>query len=69
MIKPEIKKDSIVAYGEGYYSVSARYRVSVNLKGVFGGPIRHKCVPISLVTEAYDEFYAHWSQSETYRCM
>jgi hypothetical protein len=64
---------SIVKYENGYYRVSADKGYGdkrwVNLKSVFGSKVYYKQIPASQVVEAQEEWYARWSQSETYRCM
>lgn len=56
-------------YPQGFYRVSSHRGGKVNLAGVFNGRILLKAIPEAAVVEAHDEFYIHWSQSETYRCM
>lgn len=72
MNKP-IEKGSIVKYthaGEsGYYRVTAKFKETVNLGSIFGSQIYHRSVLLGDVTEAHDEWYEQWSQSETYKCM
>lgn len=68
--KPKpIQKASIVAYKEGYCRVTALFKNSVNLGGIFNDRIYYKNVPLSEVREAHDEWYAKWQESETYKCM
>ena len=77
MEKPEIVKGSVVRfksfrdgqYNDGYYRVSARFNKTVNLAGIFSSFIHFRKVPIEDVTEAREEWYAKWQQSETYQCM
>ena len=58
---------------EGFFRVTAFFAtkkgVSVNLGSIFGKTIYHKRVPISEVTEAQTEWYAKWSNSETFQSM
>lgn len=68
-LKPEIDKGAIVAFDTGYYRVCARFSNTVNLTGVFGSKPRIKGVPVTLMREAQDEWYAEWQKSETYMCM
>lgn len=65
----QIKKESIVKYKDGYFRVSALFKHTVNLCGVFSSYIHHKKVPLSEVKEAHDEWYKLWQESETYKCM
>ncbi len=67
-MKP-IVKGSVVKYKDGYVRVTARFKDTVNLGGIFNDRIYHKRVPINEVREAYDEWYAQWQQSETYQSM
>ncbi len=67
--KPEIVKGTVVRYKDGYLRVTARFNKTVNLGGIFSNVTCAKGVPIAEVTEAYDEWYAKWQQSETYKCM
>lgn len=64
-----IEKTSVVRYKDGYYRVSAKFKNTVNLSGIFSSYIHHKKVPLSEVTEAHDEWYEKWTQSETYKSM
>lgn len=65
-----IQKGDVVAYKEeGYCKVTAVFKKTVNLGGIFNGKIYHKGVPLSEVREAHDEWYAKWQNSESYRCM
>lgn len=64
-----LSKGSTVRYKDGYYRVSALFKTSVNLCGIFSSYIHHKKVPLSEVTEAYDEWHKKWTQSEAYQCM
>lgn len=66
--KPVVKGD-VVRYKGGYQRVSAVFKNSVNLAGIFSTRINHKKVPLSEVTEAHDEWYKKWQESETYKCM
>jgi len=65
----EIKKGDVVKYVTGYYRVSAKFKATCNLAGVFSSYIHHRKVPLTEVVEAHDEWYAHWQQSDTYKCM
>jgi hypothetical protein len=65
----EINTGSIVKYQGGFYRVTRCTKNAVNLGAVFGGRIYHKGIKKSEVTEAGDEWYEKWSQSETYKCM
>ena len=62
-------KSAIVKFEGGFYRVSSHRAGKVNLAGVWGGKIRFKAIPEAAVTEARDEFYDHWCQSESYMCM
>ena len=65
----EINTGSIVKYQGGFYRVTRCTRKTVNLGSVFGTTIYHKGIEKSNVTEAYDEWYERWTQSESYKCM
>jgi len=74
MEKPEIVKGSTVFFkslrhGGGYYRVSARFKKTVNLAGIFSSYIHFRKVSIEDVREARDEWYAKWQESEAYKCM
>jgi len=62
-------KGAIVKFGTEFVRVTSHRGGKVNLGAVFGGRIYYKGIPEAEVTEAYDEFYAQWSQSESYMCM
>ncbi len=64
-----IVKGGTVKYKDGYFRVSALFANTVNLGGIFSARIHHKKVPLSDVTEARDEWYKRWSESETYQSM
>jgi len=68
-----IEVGSIVNYEGGYYRVSADRgngdKRWFNLASIFGSKIYHKRVPANQVFEAKAEWYAKWSQSESYMCM
>ena len=62
-------KGAIVKFGTEFVRVSSHRGGKVNLAGVFNGKIYYKGIPEAEVVEAADEFYDHWSKSETYMCM
>ena len=62
-------KHAIVKFQGGFYRVTSHRGQKVNLAGVFTKRIFYKGVSEFDVTEAYQEFYDHWCQSETYMCM
>jgi hypothetical protein len=64
-----IEKGDIVEYKDKFYRVRACFKTTVNLGGIFGSTIYFKKVPRSEVTEANAKWYAHWQESETYKCM
>ena len=64
-----VEKTSVVKYKDGYYRVSAKFKNTVNLSGIFSSHIHHRKVPLAEVTEAHDEWYAKWQESDTYKCM
>lgn len=74
-MKNEINKGSIVKFTipgslhTGYRRVTARFKDSVNLGGIFNGKIYEKGVSLEGLEEAGEEWYAYWSKSETYMCM
>lgn len=65
----KITKGSIVKYKDGWMSVRAVFKNTVNLGRIHGSKTAIKGVPIEEVTEDYNGWYELWSQSETYRCM
>ena len=70
MIKPEIKKNSIVLYREScWYKVTARFADSVNLGSPWGSKVYHKGVSINDVKEDEAAWYKNFQESETYKCM
>ena len=67
-MKP-IVKGSTVKYKGGYYRVTRKTRHTFNLGAMFTSHVYHQRVPHAEVVEAYDEWYAKWSASETYKSM
>jgi len=65
----EINTGSIVKYQGGFYRVTRCTKNTVNLGSVFGATIYHKGIKKSEVTDAYNEWYEKWTQSESYKCM
>jgi len=69
----EVSIGSIVKFENGYYRISADKGKGdkrwVNLASIFGSSIYHKRVPYSQITEAQNEWYNKWTQSETYMSM
>jgi hypothetical protein len=68
MNKPVVK-GSIVTYKNGWYRVSALRGGKVNLKSVFYDKLYFQRIPVEDVTEDYDDWFEHWSKSETYQSM
>jgi hypothetical protein len=60
---------SIVKWQEGYYRITSIRGNKANLGSVFGNTIYHKGIAVSELVEASKEWYARWTQSETYQCM
>ena len=67
--KPELVKGSIVKYKDGWMQVTAKFKTHVNLGSIFIGKTTIKKVPLDEVTEDRENWYNHWSQSETYQSM
>jgi len=65
----EIINGSIVKYKSGYYRISCIKGGKVNLRSIFRSTISFKGVPLTDVVEAQSEWFASWTQSETYICM
>lgn len=65
----QIVKGSIVKYNDGHYRVSAKFKETVNLCGIFNGRIAHKKVPIFKVVEDEAAWHEAWTKSESYQCM
>jgi hypothetical protein len=65
----EIGTGTIVKYNGRFYRITRETKNTVNLGGTFGYRVYHKGIEKSLVTEAEDEWYQRWTESETYRCM
>ena len=62
--------DQVPKYDRGgYYRVTSVRGGKANLGSIFGKTIYHKRIPISELTECHSEWYAKWSQSETYHSM
>ena len=68
-MKTEIHKGSTVKHKDGWYVVSAKFKNTVNLMTIFYGRVVLKKVPLNEVEEDYDNWYQHWSESESYKCM
>ncbi len=64
-----IKKGDIVKYKDGHCRVSAVFKTTVNLCGIFNGIIYHKKVPLAEVKEDQEAWYKLWQESETYKSM
>jgi hypothetical protein len=66
----EVSIGSIVKFENGYFRVSANQGKGdkrwVNLTSIFGTKVHHKRVPYSQITEAQEEWYNRWSQSQSY---
>jgi len=69
MKNTELKKGMIVSYGKGHMRITACFKETVNLGGVWGSKTTVKKVPKSEVKEDSEAFYSNWRQSETYMCM
>ena len=54
---------------QGYFRVTSVRGTKCNLGSIFGKTIYHKGILVDEVVECHDEWYAKWSQSETYQCM
>lgn len=68
----EINKGQIVSYKNGYYRVTNVTKAKANLGAIFGNHIYHKGIAISDIDarpSVADEWYAKWTNSETYKCM
>ena len=73
----EVEVGKVVAFKDtkgdrdkgGYYRVTSLRGGKVNLGSVFGKGIYYKGIPVDEVYECEAEWYAKWSQSETYMCM
>lgn len=64
-----VVKGSVVKYQDGWVRVTARFKHTVNLGGIFNGKIYHKHVPLGEVFEDHDAWYKNWQESETYKSM
>ena len=73
----ELKQGNVVKLTEryatgdfrGYYRITSIKGAYANLGSIFGKTIYHKRVPLEWLVECQEEWYAGWSQSETYMCM
>ena len=65
----EINSGSIVKFEGGFYRVTRCTKNTVNLGAIFGTRVYNKGIQKSEVTEAHNEWYLRWTQSETYMCM
>ena len=76
-MKNELKPGDVVKLVEryatdnfkGYYRITSIRGQYANLGSIFGSTIYHKRVPLAWLLECQEEWYAKWSQSETYMCM
>lgn len=64
-----LAKGSVVKYKGSWKEVTAVFKNTVNLGGIFNGKTTIKKVPKSEVVPDYDAWYEAWSKSESYRCM
>ncbi|MBU6184758.1 MAG: hypothetical protein KGO98_05815 [Rickettsiales bacterium] len=73
----ELKKGDVVKLNEnlalteisGYYRITSIRGQYANLGSIFGNTIYHKRMPLAWLVECQNEWYAKWSQSESYMCM
>jgi hypothetical protein len=73
----ELGTGSIVAFKDtkndreknGYYKITSIRGGKVNLGSVFGKSIYYKGIGVDEVYECQEEWYAAWSQTESYMCM
>lgn len=65
----EIVKGDVVHYKDGWMRVTAVFKNTVNLGGIFSSKTSIKKVPLSEVFEDYDNWHAVWEKSETYASM
>jgi len=64
-----MEKGTIVKYDSGFYRITHETKNTVNLGSIFGNHVYHKGIQKSEVTEAHNEWYQQWTQSETYMSM
>ena len=64
-----IVKNSTVKYKDGYVMVKSLFKTHATLCTMFSHRIIAKKVPLTELTEAYDEWYKLWTESESYKCM
>ena len=60
MIK--IKKHSIVKFMGVFYRVKSESKGFANLCNVFGGEVIHWNIALSLLLEAYEEWFESWNE-------
>jgi hypothetical protein len=65
----EIQKHSVVLYNGLWHRVTACFKNTVNLGGIFSKKTRLKGIPKSEVKEDYDNWSKAWSKSESYQSM
>ena len=69
----EIKVGSIVTWTNGESQSTGRIsritKTTCNLRGVWGGKIFAKRIPLKDVEESSERFYTAWERSESYMCM
>ena len=65
----EITKGTVVRYKDGHMRVTAKFKNTVNLGGIFAGKTSIKGVPLSEVVEDHEAWYESWTKSETYQSM
>ena len=69
VVKLKERYSAIDSKLSGYYRITSIRGLYANLGSVFGNTIYHKRVPLEWLIECEEEWYAKWSQSETYLSM
>jgi len=67
--KSDFSRAGIKTGDTRYYRVTATFKNTANIGGIFNGIIYFKSVPLTELVEAHDEWYDKWQQSETYQSM
>lgn len=70
-VQTPVTKGCVVRYKDGWKRVTAVFpkKGTCNVGPVFGIGSIKKGIPLSEVYEDEGEWFQHWQQSETYRCM
>jgi hypothetical protein len=68
-VKAPIRVGNIVRFKQGWMSVSKVTKNTVNLRGIYGGRVTEKNVPIESVTEDSAGYYEYYRGTDAYASM